>query len=63
MHEITSILVDMFIIFTAAKIAGGVFAWLKQSSIVGEGLAGIRTLRAGVGWGAQRGFHPPVRRG
>lgn len=50
MHEITSILVDMFIIFTAAKIAGGVFARLKQSSIVGEVLAGILIGPYVLGW-------------
>lgn len=50
MHEITSILVDMFIIFTAARIAGGVFTRWKQSPIVGEVLAGILVGPYVLGW-------------
>ena len=41
MEEITGILVDLFIIFAAAKIAGEIFVRLKQPAIVGEVLAGI----------------------
>jgi len=41
MEEITGILVDLFIIFTAAKVAGEFFVRLKQPEIVGEVLAGI----------------------
>jgi Kef-type K+ transport system membrane component KefB len=50
MHEITEILVDLFIIFTAAKIAGGLFARLKQPSIVGEVLVGILIGPYVLGW-------------
>jgi Kef-type K+ transport system membrane component KefB len=41
MEEITGILVDLFIIFAAAKIAGEVFLRLRQPEIVGEVLAGV----------------------
>jgi len=41
MEEITGILVDLFIIFAAAKIAGELFLRLKQPAIVGEVLAGV----------------------
>src|SRR3990172_2346024 len=41
MEDITAILVDLFIIFAAAKLAGEVFARLRQPAIVGEGLVGI----------------------
>ena len=41
MEEITGILVDLFIIYAAAKIAGEIFVRLKQPAIVGEVLAGV----------------------
>src|SRR3972149_10737047 len=41
MEEITGILVDLFIIFTAGKGGGEFFVRLKQAEIVGEVLAGI----------------------
>lgn len=41
MEEITGILLDLFIIFAAAKVAGEFFVRLKQPEIVGEVLAGI----------------------
>jgi Kef-type K+ transport system membrane component KefB len=41
MEEITGILVDLFIIFAAAKLAGELFLRLKQPEVVGEVLAGI----------------------
>ena len=50
MHEITSILIDLFIIFTAAKIAGALFTRLKQPSIVGEVLAGVLIGPYLLGW-------------
>lgn len=50
MHEITEILIDLFIIFTAAKIAGGLFTRIKQPPIVGEVLAGILIGPYVLGW-------------
>ena len=41
MEDITSILVDLFIIFACAKLAGEIFLRLKQPAIVGEVLAGV----------------------
>jgi len=41
MEDITAILVDLFIIFAAAKLAGELFLRLKQPAIVGEVLAGV----------------------
>jgi Kef-type K+ transport system membrane component KefB len=40
-EELTAILVDLFIIFAAAKLAGEIFLRLKQPPIVGEVLAGV----------------------
>jgi Kef-type K+ transport system membrane component KefB len=41
MEKITEILFDLFIIFAAAKVAGELFARIKQPAIVGEVLVGI----------------------
>ncbi|TMB99396.1 MAG: cation:proton antiporter [Chloroflexi bacterium] len=41
MGEITGILVDLFIIFAAARLAGELFVRVKQPAIVGEVFAGI----------------------
>lgn len=41
MPEITSILLDLFIIFAIAKVVGEVFQWVRQPAVVGEILAGI----------------------
>ncbi len=41
MDDITGILVDLFIIFAAAKLFGEVFLRLKQPAIVGEVIAGV----------------------
>jgi Kef-type K+ transport system membrane component KefB len=41
MEEITTILVDLFIIFAAARLAGEIFLRLRQPAIVGEVLVGI----------------------
>jgi Kef-type K+ transport system membrane component KefB len=41
MEDITAILVDLFIIFAAAKLAGELFLRAKQPAIVGEVLAGV----------------------
>ena len=44
MEEITGILVDLFILFTAAKVAGELFTRARQPALVGEVLVGVRTL-------------------
>jgi Kef-type K+ transport system membrane component KefB len=41
MEDITAILVDLFIIFAAAKLGGEIMLRLKQPAIVGEVLAGV----------------------
>lgn len=41
MEDISAILVDLFIIFASAKLAGEIFLRLKQPAIVGEVLAGV----------------------
>jgi Kef-type K+ transport system membrane component KefB len=41
MEEVSAILIDLFIIFTAAKLSGEIFTRLKQPAIVGEVMAGI----------------------
>jgi len=41
MEGITGILVDLFILFAAAKVAGELFTRLRQPPIVGEVLAGV----------------------
>ena len=41
MEDITAILVDLFIIFAAAKLGGELFLRAKQPAIVGEVLAGV----------------------
>ena len=41
MEEITGILVDLFVLFAAAKAAGELLARIRQPAIVGEVLAGI----------------------
>ncbi|MCH7999037.1 MAG: cation:proton antiporter [Chloroflexi bacterium] len=41
MEGITGILVDLFILFSAAKVAGELFTRLRQPPIVGEVLAGV----------------------
>ncbi len=41
MEEITGILVDLFILFAAAKIAGELFARARQPALVGEVLVGV----------------------
>jgi Kef-type K+ transport system membrane component KefB len=41
MEETTAILVDLFIIFAAARIAGELFLRLRQPPLVGEVLAGV----------------------
>ena len=41
MEETTGILVDLFIIFAAAKVAGELFTRIRQPPIVGEVLAGV----------------------
>ncbi len=41
MDETTAVLVDLFIIFTAAKVAGELFQRLRQPPIVGEVIAGV----------------------
>jgi len=41
MDDITGILVDLFVIFFAARLAGELFLRLKQPAIVGEVLAGV----------------------
>jgi Kef-type K+ transport system membrane component KefB len=41
MEEITGILIDLFVLFTAAKVAGELFTRLRQPPIVGEVLVGV----------------------
>lgn len=41
MEDITAILVDLFIIFAAAKLGGEIMLRLRQPAIVGEVLAGV----------------------
>lgn len=41
MHDVSSILINLFILFVAAKAAGIVFERLKQPAVIGELLAGI----------------------
>ncbi|MCH7577759.1 MAG: cation:proton antiporter [Chloroflexi bacterium] len=41
MEGITGILVDLFVLFAAAKVAGELFTRLRQPPIVGEVLAGV----------------------
>lgn len=41
MHAAATIIVDLFIIFVAARLAGVVFTLIKQPPVVGELLAGI----------------------
>ncbi len=41
MNEITAILVQLFVIFAAAKVAGELFLRLRQPAIVGEVLVGV----------------------
>ncbi len=41
MEDITGILVDLFVLFAAAKVAGELFTRLRQPPIVGEVLVGV----------------------
>lgn len=41
MNETTGILVDLFVLFAAAKVAGEVFVRLRQPALVGEVLVGV----------------------
>jgi Kef-type K+ transport system membrane component KefB len=41
MPALTTVLIDLFIIYTAAKLAGALFARLGQPSVIGELLAGV----------------------
>lgn len=41
MEDITGILVDLFILFAAAKVAGELFARARQPALVGEVLVGV----------------------
>lgn len=49
-EDITSILLNLFIIFTAAKLAGTLFRRLGLPSIVGEVLAGVLLGPYALGW-------------
>ncbi|TET99245.1 MAG: cation:proton antiporter [Dehalococcoidia bacterium] len=51
MEEITGILVDLFILFAAAKIAGELFARARQPALVGEVLVGVLIGPHAVGLG------------
>jgi Kef-type K+ transport system membrane component KefB len=50
MEEITVILLNLFIIFTAAKLAGTLFIRLGMPSIVGEVLVGVLIGPYALGW-------------
>lgn len=50
MHGISSILIDLFILFVAAKLAGALFAWLRQPPVIGELLAGVLIGPFALGW-------------
>jgi Kef-type K+ transport system membrane component KefB len=39
--DITTILVDLFLLFAAAKVVGELFEALRQPQVVGELLAGV----------------------
>lgn len=50
MEDITSILLNLFIIFTAAKLAGSLVRRLGMPTIVGEVLAGVILGPYALGW-------------
>lgn len=41
MSALTTVLIDLFVIYTAAKLSGAMFARLGQPSVIGELLAGV----------------------
>lgn len=50
MEDITSILLNLFIIFSAAKLAGSLFRRLGMPTIIGEVLAGVILGPYALGW-------------
>ena len=50
MHETGRILLDLFVIFAAAKISGELFERLKQPAVIGELIAGILLGPHALGW-------------
>src|SRR3970040_1626444 len=49
MEDITGILVDLFVLFAAAKAAGELFTRMRQPPVVGEVLVGVIILLFFVG--------------
>lgn len=50
MHETGRILLDLFIIFAAAKVAGELFERFKQPAVIGELVVGILLGPKALGW-------------
>ena len=48
--ETSRVLVDLLVVFAAAKIAGELFEWLRQPAVIGELLVGILIGPGLLGW-------------
>lgn len=56
MQELSAILLDLFVIFAAAKVAGELFERLRQPAVVGEILVGVIIGPHVLGWIGEPGF-------